>query len=269
MAGVPAQGPVNWGGYAPNPYQAAPLRPGQSPGYDVNGRALEPSIKIGSPPSSYASQPGAPQYSTSPTGDVSQYSPKSDSWMPTGVENQASINFQQNLGPSRLQEWERSNQLQDRRDAQMGLTALLSQTQGGAAPAGPSYTPYSPSSGGYDKAAEDAAYAAAKERTGQALQGALRGLKGTMAARGISGSGIEGGETRQLFESGLSDLAGTDRQLAEKRADRSFQAGQSDIDRMIQSQQFGANLSEQDAARQQQMAMERLKTVLSTYGSVY
>lgn len=221
-------------------------------------------------PSAVASQPGAPQYSTSPTGAVSQYNPSSGTWMPSGVVGQSEANFQQSLGPSSKDIWAHDMAVADRDKALNSIKALMD-SQGGApsatAPQIPEYR--GSASSPYDMAAENAAYGAAKERTGAALQSALKGLKGVMAARGISGSGIEGGETRQLFESGLSDLAGTDRQLAEQRASRAFTAGQSDVDRMINTQEFNASLTANQTRANQEAAAQRLSQLLSVYGNLY
>jgi hypothetical protein len=119
-----------------------------------------------------------------------------------------------------------------------------------------------------DPAADRAQYGKAKERIGLALQSALRGLRESMASRGIGGSGIEGQEMGDLFASGLGQLADTDRQLAEQRAGRAFTAGQSDTDRVIQQQQF--NAGQQTAAEQARLAsrnrnMEMLLQIARSY----
>lgn len=116
----------------------------------------------------------------------------------------------------------------------------------------PQYTapqiPITTSGGGgtpYDQRAENAAYGAAKERTGMATQSALKALREQLNSRGLGeGSGLEGEMTTGLIRGGLGELASTDRQLAEARANRAFTAGQSDTDRTISQNEFNAGLQD-------------------------
>lgn len=107
-------------------------------------------------------------------------------------------------------------------------------------------------------AAENASYGRAKERTGLAMQGALKGLRGVMASRGIGGSGIEASETGKVFSGGLGELADTDRQMAEQGATRAFTAGQAGLDRAEKAREY-----DQDAQAR------RLSQLISAYGSMY
>lgn len=56
------------------------------------------------------------------------------------------------------------------------------------------------------RAAEDAAFARAKERVGATTQGLLRSIQNTMARRGIQGSGIEGELTERALTGGAGQL---------------------------------------------------------------
>jgi hypothetical protein len=116
--------------------------------------------------------------------------------------------------------------------------------------------------------ADRAAYTAAKERTGMALKSALKGLRESMAGRGLQGSGIEGEAIGDAFEAGLSQLAGHDRAMAEQNAGRAFTAGQSDTDRTIQQRQY--NASQQASAEQTRLgrddrALEMLPQIARSY----
>lgn len=117
----------------------------------------------------------------------------------------------------------------------------------------------------YDRAAESAAYGRAKERTGLAMQAAMRGLKGTLMQRGITGSGIDAESMGGVFESGLGELADTDRQLAEEAADRAFTSEQANTDREIGQRRSNADYQE----RARQTEAQRLQYILQAYGMRY
>lgn len=105
----------------------------------------------------------------------------------------------------------------------------------------------------FDEKAQAAAYGAAKERTGLAMQAAMRGLKANLMQRGITGSGIDADMQGRIYGGGLSDLANTDRQLAEEAADRAFSAEQSNTDRTIRQNTTNADyLERQRAAKAQE-----------------
>jgi hypothetical protein len=98
--------------------------------------------------------------------------------------------------------------------------------------------------------ADTATYGRAKERTGKATSSALKGLRETLASRGLLGSGIEASETGKVFSSGLSDLAETNRQMAEQGAAREFTARESGKNREFSAAQEGlrAAMVEPDTA---------------------
>jgi hypothetical protein len=87
--------------------------------------------------------------------------------------------------------------------------------------------------------ADTATYGRAKERTGKATSSALKGLRETLASRGLLGSGIEASETGKVFSSGLSDLAETNRQMAERGAQRDYEASQAQKDRDLTAAREG------------------------------
>lgn len=67
--------------------------------------------------------------------------------------------------------------------------------------------------------ASDAIFNRAKDKVGQASQGALTGLRESMGARGMLGSGLESRGTEQIAEKGLGELGDTVRQQAITEAD--------------------------------------------------
>lgn len=121
----------------------------------------------------------------------------------------------------------------------------------------------------YDRTSEAATYGAAKERTGLAMQAAMKGLQGSMAGRGIRGSTIHGDALGGVYEAGLGELAGTDRQLAEKFADRSFTAENIDLSREESGRQFNDSFRQGEEGRVQQAAMSQLDRILRAYGMFY
>lgn len=83
--------------------------------------------------------------------------------------------------------------------------------------------------------ADASTYGRAKERTGLAAQSAIKGLRETLASRGLLGSGLEAQETAKVYSGGLSDLAETDRQQAEQNTERDFQTREAQKNREYQS----------------------------------
>lgn len=111
-------------------------------------------------------------------------------------------------------------------------------------------------------AANAAAFAAAKDQTGQEARGALTGLAGAMAGRGISGSGVEGRGQVGVVNQGQQELGAASRQqavnqatLAETNALASYQGdvtqrGQN-IENMNAQTGFGVTQRGQDIGAQQ------------------
>jgi hypothetical protein len=201
----------------------------------------------------------APQYLTDPTGRVKEFTPSVGAWQGIGTVGSA-MGDGGGAGT---------------RSASAGrgggeFEALLSQIRGRPAPVRLSPTPPPQRQGDpYDKRAEAATYGAAKERTGLAMQAALRGLQGQMAQRGIRGSSIQADKMAQLFQGGLSELAGTDRQLAERTSERAFSAENQDLARLTQAGQFGDTFRAGEEQRAQQAALAELDNLIRVYGMAY
>lgn len=121
----------------------------------------------------------------------------------------------------------------------------------------------------YDMAGENAAYGAAKERTGLATQAALKSLREQLSSRGIGGSGIESEMTTGLIKGGLGELANTDRQLAEQRAGRAFTAGQADTDRTIDQNKFNASLTDKALSGVPNYNLSRYGLLAQLQGMLY
>lgn len=72
-------------------------------------------------------------------------------------------------------------------------------------------------------AANAAAYASAKDQVGQSSRGALTGLAGAMAGRGIVGSGVEGRGQVGIVNQGQEQMGEVSRGLAENQANQAEQ----------------------------------------------
>lgn len=118
----------------------------------------------------------------------------------------------------------------------------------------------------YDMAAENAAYGTAKEHTGNEAQAALKGLRATMAQRGIGGSGIEASNTRGIFEGALGEQANTDRSLAENRANRVYGAEQSNKAAAEERRKFDLTFRQSEQSRIANEQSQRLAALLQAAG---
>jgi hypothetical protein len=118
----------------------------------------------------------------------------------------------------------------------------------------------------YDRAAETASYASAKDSTGQAMQSAMKGLQANLASRGLIGSGVEAAALSNLYSTGLSQLGETDRGLAENAANRAFTANQSNTDRTIAQQEFNAGQQATAQSAAQSSWAAQLQALLSLAG---
>lgn len=109
--------------------------------------------------------------------------------------------------------------------------------------------------------ADNSLLAQSKERAGLRLQGGLKTLASEMARRGISGSGIQAGNTRTLVRGAMSDMAEADNAVLQRQQDRNAS---------ISDQNFAAKrqaLSDYMAA--QTSAQGRLASLLQYYGMAY
>lgn len=173
-------------------------------------------------------------------------------------------------------------QMNARSQALNGLTSRLSSFESGSSNSGASVgggfvnTPVVPGAGnasGYQDTADTKAYARAKDNTGMALQASLKGLQATMAARGISGSGIEGGETEKLYQGGLTALANTDAAQSQTSAEHAFADAQAGKARNEQAREFdvgqGTDVSKFNAGLVADRQSRTLSSILQAYGSLY
>lgn len=118
----------------------------------------------------------------------------------------------------------------------------------------------------YDMAAENAAYGAAKERTGNEAQMALKGLQGTLAQRGVSGGGIEAADTRGIFEGALGQQAATDRSLAENRSGRVFAAQAAARDMAEKQREYNLSFQQSEQQRIATAQAQRLSALMAAAG---
>lgn len=205
-----------------------------------------------------------PQFVTSPSGTIYRYDYNSN----PGMTGQWTTVGQVDRGTGTASGGTASASADDaqRKAAIDSLMAQIRSMQGGyTAPQIPVVTSKKDNDP-YDAAAENASYAAARERTGLAMQAALKGLHSSLAQRGIVGSGIDADKTADVYSGGLGDLAATDRQLAEQRADRAFTAEQSNTDRIIGQNEFNVGQQATALQAQQQQALARLQMMLSATG---
>lgn len=162
-------------------------------------------------------------------------------------------------------EQQTQQQTSTRAASQAALLALLKEP----ATAAPTvaFDPYGGAAGqGYNdqayRDAESAALTGAKESGGQQLAGSLKGLQQVMANRGISGSGIEAKNTRDLFGDYLAGQSGVTGNLAVARAQRAGQVS----DRNYAGALDVAKTNTQVAA---DSARQRLSSLVSAYGMNY
>ncbi len=156
-----------------------------------------------------------------------------------------------------------------------GGTLPMASVGGGAGGGGGTFVPASGASSpsGYQDTADAQSFARAKDNTGLALQSALKGLQATMASRGITGSGIEGGETTKLFQSGLTDLANEGTAEAKTAAEHAFTDSQSSKALGEQSREFdvgqGTDVSKFNAGLVADTQSKKLSAIMQAYGSLY
>lgn len=86
---------------------------------------------------------------------------------------------------------------------------------------------------------DSSTYGRAKERTGLATQAALKGLREQLSSRGLLGGGGERRGVADIVMRGQSELGETDRQIAERGAEREFTARESGKNREFSAAQEG------------------------------
>lgn len=110
--------------------------------------------------------------------------------------------------------------------------------------------------------AQTAALTGAKERGGENLAASLKSLRGLMAERGISDSGIEAADTADLYGQNLKDQASVEGDLASSASTRAAS---------VADRNFAAklDLEKTQAAAAQQAQTTKLQALLSLYGMAY
>ena len=242
-----------YGVKAPTYLGKDPLAPA---GTQYNARAggytaLPPEIGTGAHASSTQ-----PKFTTSPMGEVFQYNDKSGGWdlrgtMP-GIDGGG--------GGSRASGGSGGAGTRDTTD----IDRLIDEIRSSGGDYEPPQIPVTTSGDmhkPYDEAAQSAQYGAAKERTGLAMQAAMRGLKANMLQRGITGSGIDADKMGDIYGAGLGQLASTDRQMAEESSDRAFTAEQSNTDRTIRQNTTNADYLERQRLTKAQEWERKLEMI--------
>lgn len=80
-----------------------------------------------------------------------------------------------------------------------------------------------------ERAAEDAAFARAKDKIGLASRSAMDSLSSEMSSRGISGSGVEAQRLGGVYESGLGEIGQTAREQAIEALKRKYQVSDRNV----------------------------------------
>lgn len=111
-------------------------------------------------------------------------------------------------------------------------------------------------------AAEAAALTSSKERGGERLASSLKGLHELMAERGISGSGIEAGDTRALFNDYMHDQNDTERGLVQQRTQRAQNVADAEWAR-------ANSVEDRNYQGAQQLTHDKITALLQSFGLAY
>lgn len=211
-----------------------------------------------------------------PNGYINSWDATHQTYLNSGRQDQGFLNNRQQQADNARQaqiDAENSRRSAAHDAAFDALRNQITQAYSGPAAmigAGPGATPEDHSS--YDSSpdaqAANATYGAAKDKVGQQTTGALKGLQNQLAARGLSGSGLESAGYGKIYAGGASDLSASVRQQATEDAghEREFYDTQRAGNR--QTQQFNADLGERQqeaAAQQRSSALQSLLSVVSRY----
>lgn len=143
------------------------------------------------------------------------------------------------------------------------LSGLLSALQ--------SQTPYQPAQVAHTVAPSAASstasdYAGAKERGALATKAAMKGLSGSLAARGVgTETGVGADAIASLYKTGLTNLADTDRQFADTDAARQFSADQSQVQTTEGENTFNANAQNAASQYNNDSRLRQLQLLASLY----
>lgn len=134
---------------------------------------------------------------------------------------------------------------------------------GGGAPTVPKVpiAGYSPG-GGPPGAAEGAAFGRAKDRIGEASQGALSTLGDIMSSRGLSGTGIEAGETGRVIGEAQRGIGEAGRDIALQQERRAAEVADRNLAALLQQRgqdigQRGQDIGAEQSRRDQILALIR------------
>lgn len=139
---------------------------------------------------------------------------------------------------------------------------------GGGAPSVPKVPIEGYSPGGGTGAAESAAFGRAKDRIGEASQGALSTLGDIMSSRGLSGTGIEAGETGRVIGEAQQGLGEAGRDIALQQERRAAEVADRNLAALLQQRgqdigQRGQDIGAEQARRDQILALIRAQQARS------
>lgn len=143
--------------------------------------------------------------------------------------------------------------------------ALIQRSIGSAGGAGTPYT--APTYGGADLTEKHRlAFGRAKDRAGKIGKASLRGLRESMAARGLLGSGIESAGTAGLHGDVAENLSNVVTQQASEQAGADTHAANQNFNAQQQAAQMNFNAQQQAAQRAQAMQQSLLGLIQSAGG---
>lgn len=205
----------------------------------------------------------APQYNTSPLGEVDKFVASGDGGSGGSWQNVGQL---PGTGPKAAQGLSQTNP-----EKLAAYNALASQIQGST---GYTPTPLPDSTAASDTSTTDAAgdaaaYGQAKERGALETQSALKGLQEHLASMGLAGSGAAGVATGKVYEQGLTNLADTDRQLAEQHASQAFTASQSAASRNEGAREFNANFNAGQQKTASDVQSQKYAQLIALLGGLY
>lgn len=202
-----------------------------------------------------------PQFVTSPTGAVYRSDPANGDWDPVGQVDP--------YGGGGGGGSSRASGSGGGSNNNAALDALLAEIKNQSLPTiTPTHVTPSKVSATLSPAQNAATYGAAKERIGLEGQAAMRGLRSSLAARGIVGTGIDAEETGKVYSGMQSGLSTVNRQLATDDAERMRQADQTNAATTNQASQFNAS-QDMAAAQANLQAQAQRNNMLIQLASLY
>lgn len=135
-----------------------------------------------------------------------------------------------------------------------GLNGLVAPGGGTSGAVGPLAMPDT-------SAADSASYNRTKDQVGQSSAGALRGLRESLGARGMLGSGLESRGTEQIAEAGLGQLGDVSRQQQIDNSNRAQHTAEVNYQGAITQRGQDISAAEAAAQRNQTVLLSLLKTL--------